>query len=237
MTAANDMIVGGTGGTPTRLAAANNSFLTTNGSGVEGWAALPVTGASQYQMATYGASGATVSGDSTLTDNGTTLSYSGSGGIAAATGTFSGNLTVNGQLLVAGPWSVTSPIPGGAMTAAGAGTSALGISNDGNFYISANAGSPQKVATTGTSSYFSNLFQEDANDLGEYNGTTAQNLHVYSSYTNSSMWQRTSLGYDASDGYAVVRSENSTAGAAPGLGFWVNSGLKWVVDPSSNLKP
>jgi hypothetical protein len=148
-----------------------------------------------------------------------------------------GNLTVNGQLLVAGPWMVSSPIPGAAMGAAGAGTSALGISNDGNFYISANAGTPQKVATTATSSYFSNLFQEDANDLGEYNGTTAQNLHVYSSYTNSSTWLRTSLGYDATDNYAVVRSESSPSGGAPGLGFWVNSGLKWVVDASSNFKP
>src|SRR6202451_2096050 len=243
MTAANDMIVGGTGGrggTPPRVAAANNSFLTTNGSGVEGWAALRVTGASQYQMATYAASGATVSGDSTLTDNGTTLNYSGSGGIAAATGTFSGNLTVNGQLLVAGPWSVTSPIPGGPMQPAGAGTSALGISNDGNFYISANAGTPLKVATTGTSSYFTNLIQEDTNDVGQFTmgETTAnpQNLHVYSSYTNSSTWQRTSMGYDTTDGYAVVRSENS-GGTAPGLGFWINRSLKWVIDPTSNLKP
>src|ERR1035438_5209715 len=128
---------------------------------------------------------------------------------------------------------VTLPIPGTAMAAAGAGASALGISNDGNFYISANAGAPQKVATSASSSYFSNLFQEDANDLGEYNGTTAQNLHVYSSYTNSSTWQRTSLGYDGADNYAVVRSESSTAGAAPGLGFWINSGLKWVLDASS----
>jgi hypothetical protein len=148
-----------------------------------------------------------------------------------------GTVTVNGQLLVAGPWMVSSPIPGTAMVAAGAGQSALGISNDGNFYVSASAGTPQKVATTATSSFFSNLFQEDANDLGEFNGTTAQNLHVYSSYTNSSTWQRTSLGYDATDNYAVVKSENSTSGAAPGLGFWVNSGLKWVVDASSNLKP
>jgi hypothetical protein len=189
------------------------------------------------QLAMYAANGAVVSGDSGLTDSGTTLNYAGSNGISAVGGTFSGNVTVNGQLLVAGPWMVTSPISGTAMAAAGAGTSALGISNDGNFYISANAGAPQKVATTASSSYFSNLFQEDANDLGEYNGTTPQSLHVYSSYTNSSTWQRTSLGYDATDNYAVVRSESSTAGAAPGLGFWINSGLKWVVDASSNFKP
>jgi len=189
------------------------------------------------QVALYATNGTAVSGDSGLTDNGSTLNYTGSGGISTTTGMFSGNVTVNGQLLVAGPWSVSSPIPGSAMAAAGAGTSALGISNDGNFYISASAGTPQKVATTATSSYFTNLFQEDANDLGEYNGTTPQNLHVYSSYTNSSTWQRTSLGYDAGDAYAVVRSESSTSGAAPGLGFWINSGLKWVIDAGSNFKP
>jgi hypothetical protein len=153
----------------------------------------------------------------------------------------SGTLTVNGQLLVAGPWMVSSPIPGTAMAAAGAGTSALGISNDGNFYISANAGAPVKVATAASSSYFSNLFQEDGYDLGQYvvgeTTTNPQNLHVYSSYTNSSTWQRTSLGYDGTDNYAVVRSENSASGTAPGLGLWVNSGLKWVVDASSNWKP
>src|SRR5205085_2281262 len=148
-----------------------------------------------------------------LTDNGSTLNYQGVGGISAASGTFTGNLTVNGQLQVAGPWMVSTPIPGTPMAAAGAGTSALGISNDGNFYISANAGTPQKVATSATSSYFTNLAQEDPNDLGEYNGTAAQNLHVYSSYTNSSTWQRTSLGFDTGDNYAVLRSESSTSGA------------------------
>ncbi len=188
------------------------------------------------QVAMYSANGTAVSGDSGLTDNGSTLTYTGSNGIAASSGAFSGNLTVNGQLLVAGPWAVSSAVPGTAMAAAGAGTSSFGLSNDGNFYISANAGAPQKVATTGSSSFFSNLFQEDASDVGEY-GATAQNLHVYSIYTNSSTWQRTSLGYDATDNYAVVRSENSAAGTAPGLGFWVNSGLKWVVDASSNFKP
>jgi hypothetical protein len=213
-----------------------NGNLTVTGT-CTGCGSGTVNSGTAAQVAIYSANGAAVSGDSGLTDSGTTLTYAGSNGIAAASGTFTGNITVNGQLLVAGPWMVSSPIPGTGMAAAGAGTSALGISNDGNFYISANAGTPQKVATTGTSSFFSNLFQEDANDLGEYNGTTAQNLHVYSSYTNSSTWQRTSLGYDTTDNYAVVRSENSTSGAAPGLGFWVNSGLKWVIDASSNLKP
>ena len=216
-----------------------NGNLTVSGicTGCGGGGAGTVNNGTGTQLAMYPANGAVVSGDAALTDSGTTLSYSGSNGISAAAGTFGGNVTVNGQLLVAGPWMVSSPIPGTAMSPAGAGTSALGISNDGHFYISANAGAPLQVATTATSSYFSNLFQEDANDIGEYNGTTAQNLHVYSSYTNSSTWQRTSLGYDATDNYAVVKSESSTSGGAPGLGLWVNSGLKWVVDASSNFKP
>jgi hypothetical protein len=196
-----------------------------------------VNGGGATQMAFYSGSGTAVSGDSGLTDTGTTLNYSGSGGISTTSGTFSGDLTVNGQLQVAGPWMVSSPIPGTAMGPAGSGTSALGISNDGNFYISANAGTPQQIATTASSSFFSNLTQEDANDIGELNGTTPQNLHIYSSYTNSSTWQRTSVGYDATDGYSVVRSESLPSGAAPGLGFWLNSGLKWVIDATSNFKP
>jgi hypothetical protein len=216
-----------------------NGNLTVTGTctGCGGDGAGTVNSGTASQLAMYSASGAAVSGDSGLTDNGSTLSYTGSNGISANGGTFNGNLTVNGQLQVAGPWTVGSPIPGTVMAAAGAGTSALGISSDGNFYISANAGAPQKIATSATSSFFSNLTQEDANDLGELNGTTPQNLHVYSTYTNSSTWQRTSVGYDAGDGYAVVRSESSASGAAPGLGLWVNSGLKWVVDASSNFKP
>lgn len=123
------------------------------------------------------------------------------------------------------------------MGAAPAGESALGISNDGNFYISANSGTPQQVATTATSSYFSNFLQEDANDLGEENGLTAQNLHVYSSYAGTSSWQRTSVGYDATDNLAVLRSENSTPSSAIGLGFWIGSNVRWAIDSGSTLKP
>ena len=113
------------------------------------------------QIAMYGANGPAVSGDSVLTDSGTTLSYSGSGGITASsgtfsggvsgsTGTFSGNLNVGGQLIVTGPWLVNSPIPTSGMGAATSGTSSLGISSDGNFYISSNAAAPSPVQTAAT---------------------------------------------------------------------------------------
>jgi hypothetical protein len=189
------------------------------------------------QVAMYTGNGTAVSGDGELTDSGATLNYTGSGGISTTSGSFSGNVTVNGQLLVAGPWTVSSPIPGTAMGAAGAGTSALGISNDGNFYISANGGTPQKVATGATSSYFSNLTQEDANDVGEYNGTTAQNLHVYGTYTNSSNFERTGLGWDATDGLFVLKNENAGTGQQRGIGFWIGNNVRWGIDTLSTLKP
>src|SRR5260370_29434376 len=138
----------------------------------------------------YLGTGTAVSGDSSLTDSGTTLNYSGSGGLSARSGTFAGNVTVNGQLLVAGPWMVSSPIPGTAMGAAGAGTSALGISNDGNFYVSANGGSPQKIATMATSSYFTSLWQEDANNLGAFNGANPHGLNLYGTPTHPSNFAR-----------------------------------------------
>ena len=56
------------------------------------------------QLAMYSGTGTAVSGDSALTDSGTVLNYAGSGGIAASKGTFSGDVTVDGQLLVAGGW-------------------------------------------------------------------------------------------------------------------------------------
>jgi len=202
-----------------------------------GGGAGTVNSGAASQLAMYSGNGAAVSGDSGLTDSGAVLSYSGSGGIAAASGMFSGNLTVNGQLLVAGPWMVSSPIPGTAMAAAGTGTSSLGISNDGNFYVSANGGAPQKVATSGTSSYFSNLFQEDANTLGEQNGTTPQGLRVYGTYTNSSNYERTGLAWDATDGYFVLKNENAGTGGQHGIGFWIGSGVRWAIDTQSTLKP
>jgi hypothetical protein len=197
-----------------------------------------VNGGTTSQVAMYSGTGTAVSGDSALTDNGTTLSYAGSGGIAATAGTFSGNVTVNGQLMVAGPWTVSSPIPGTAMGAASAGTSALGISNDGNFYISANGGTPQKVATSASASYFSNLTQEDANDVGELNGLNGQTLHVYGTYTNSSTYERTGLGWDATDNYFVVKNENAGTGTYQrGIGFWIGSGVRWAIDTQSAFKP
>ncbi len=218
-----------------------NGNLTVTGTctGCGGGGSGTVNSGTAAQVAMYSANGATVSGDSGLTDNGSTLTYAGSNGIAASSGTFGGNLTVNGQLLVAGPWTVSSPVPGTAMAAAGAGTSALGISNDGNFYISANGESPQRVATAGTSSFFSNLFQEDANDLGEYNGTVAQGLNVYGTRVDASDYERLTLAYDTvNTGFFKIDAQalGSTM-THRGLAFWVNGAARWGIDQLDMLKP
>src|SRR5450631_2784458 len=120
------------------------------GSGGGGGGAGTVNSGAASQVAMYSASGAAVSGDSALTDSGTVLNYAGSGGLAATSGTFSGNVTVGGQLILTGPWMADTPIPSLAMTAAPAGTSSIGISNDGNFYISTNGGVPQQITTGGS---------------------------------------------------------------------------------------
>jgi hypothetical protein len=103
-----------------------------------------------WQVAMYSGSGAAVSGDALLTDNGGMLSYTGLGGISAGSATFAGNLTVGGQLIVTGPWQITTPVNFAGIGAAPSGQSQMGVSNDGNFYISANGGAPSQVLTAST---------------------------------------------------------------------------------------
>jgi hypothetical protein len=124
-----------------------------------------------------------------------------------------------------------------------------GIPNWGVFWFDSTYHAPFFIDNNGQAVQLglTNLFNSDPggdpiDNLEERNGSSAENLRVYSSYTNGgTTWQRTSLGFDAADnppvGYAVIRSENSTSGSAPGLGFWIGSGLKWVVDSNGTLKP
>ena len=123
-------------------------------------------------------------------------------------------------------------------------TPPAGIPNWGVFWFDSATHTPRFIENNGQVIQLglTNLFNSDpsgdpADNLEERNGSNAENLRVYSSFANNTTWQRTSLGFDATDNYAVVRSENATSASAPGLGFWVGSGLKWVVDATGNLKP
>jgi len=119
-----------------------------------------------------------------------------------------------------------------------------GIPNWGVFWFDSATHSPRIIENNGqvVQLGLTNLFNSDpggdpANNLEVRNGSSAQNLRVYSSFANNTTWQRTSLGFDAADNYAVVRSENATSASAPGLGLWIGSGLKWVVDAAGSFKP
>jgi hypothetical protein len=119
-----------------------------------------------------------------------------------------------------------------------------GIPNWGVFWFDSATHTPRVIENNGQVMQLglSNLFNSDpggdpADNLEERNGGNNESFRVYSNFVNNTTWQRTSLGYDATDNYAVLRSENATSASAPGLGFWIGSSLKWVVDSSGNLKP
>jgi hypothetical protein len=119
-----------------------------------------------------------------------------------------------------------------------------GIPNWGVFWFDSATHTPRVIENDGQVMQLglSNLFNSDpggdpADNLEERDGGNSENFRVYSNFVNNTTWQRTSLGYDATDNYAVLRSENATSASAPGLGFWIGSSLKWVVDSSGNLKP
>jgi hypothetical protein len=123
-------------------------------------------------------------------------------------------------------------------------TQPAGIPNWGVFWFDSATHTPRVIENNGqvVQLGLTNLFNSDpsgdpADNLEVRNGSNAQNLRVYSSFVNNTTWQRTSLGFDAADNYAVVRSENATSASAPGLGLWIGSGLKWVVDAAGSFKP
>ncbi|MFZ0683946.1 MAG: hypothetical protein WAM89_00255 [Terriglobales bacterium] len=119
-----------------------------------------------------------------------------------------------------------------------------GIPNWGVFWFDAATHTPRVIENNGQVMQLglTNLFNSDpggtpADNLEERNGGNAENFRVYSNYGDNSTWQRASIGFDGPDNYAVLRSENAASGSAPGLGFWIGSGLKWVIDAAGNSKP
>ena len=103
-------------------------------------------------------------------------------------------------------------------------TQPAGIPNWGVLWFDSATHTPRVIENNGQVIQLglTNLFNSDpggdaADNLEERNGSNAQSFRVYSSFVNNTTWQRTSLGFDTADNYAVVRSENATSGSAPGL--------------------
>jgi hypothetical protein len=121
-----------------------------------------------------------------------------------------------------------------------------GIPNWGVFWFDAATHTPRVIENNGQPVQLglSNLFNSDpggdaADNLEERNGTTGQNLRVYSTYTGTSTWDRISLGSEVVGGttYNVLRSEDATSGNAPSIGIHIGSNIKWFFGSDGTFKP
>ncbi len=125
-------------------------------------------------------------------------------------------------------------------------TQPAGISNWGVFWFDSATHTPRVIENNGqvTQVGMTNLFNSDpggdpADNLEERNGSTAQNLRVYSNYANNTTWTRISLGSETigTTNYNVLRSEDASSGNAPSLGMHIGSAIKWFFSSDGTFKP
>jgi hypothetical protein len=125
-------------------------------------------------------------------------------------------------------------------------TQPAGIPNWGVFWFDSASHAPRVIENNGRVIQLglSNLFNSDpggdpADNLEERNGTTPQNLRVYSTFTNNTTWDRISLGSETlnSTNYNVLRSENAISGNALSLGMHIGSSIKWFFSSDGTFKP
>lgn len=126
-------------------------------------------------------------------------------------------------------------------------TAPTGIANYGIFWFDSSCHCPKVIDNNGQTLQLglTNVFNQDSggtnpsNTLEEVNGTSAQALRVYRAWTNATDWERTGLTWDQTDGYFVLKNENTGADytGQHGIGFWIGSSIRWAVDTASNLKP
>jgi hypothetical protein len=117
-----------------------------------------------------------------------------------------------------------------------------GIPNYGIFWFDSTCHCPKVISNNGQPVQLGllNVFNLDANTLEEYNGATPQTFNVYGTRTDASDYQRLRLAYDTTDNYFFVGADVAGTGTIPpppGLGFWLQGSLRWVVDSAYNFKP
>lgn len=124
-------------------------------------------------------------------------------------------------------------------------TPPTGIPNFGIFWFDSTCHCPKVISNNGQPVQLglTNVFNQDSNGtnpsntLEEVNGTNPQALRVYGTWTNSTNWERTGLGWDQADGYFVLKNENAGSGSQRGIGFWIGSNIRWALDTASSFKP
>ncbi len=114
-----------------------------------------------------------------------------------------------------------------------------GIANYGIFWFDSTTHTPRVIDNNGQVAQLGlmNAFNSDANTLEEYNGTNPQTLNVYGTRADASDYERMRLAYDTTDGYFFLSAEAAGTGTQRGLGFWMQGGLRWVIDESFDFKP
>ncbi|MGH9511919.1 MAG: hypothetical protein ACRD2U_07255 [Terriglobales bacterium] len=117
-----------------------------------------------------------------------------------------------------------------------------GIPNYGLFWFDSSCHCPKVISNNGQAVQLglTNVFNADANTLEEYNGATPQTFNVYGSRADAADYQRLRLSYDSADNYLFLGADATGTGAVPqppGLGFWMQGSLRWVIDSAFNLKP
>lgn len=119
-------------------------------------------------------------------------------------------------------------------------TPPTGIPNYGLFWFDSTCHCPKVISNNGQAVQLglSNIFNADANTLEERNGTTAQALNLYGTYTSSTNYERLGLGYDTTNGYWLIDSAFGSGGGSPhGIGFRMAGTIRWAFDTSFNFKP
>ncbi len=125
-------------------------------------------------------------------------------------------------------------------------TQPAGIPNWGVFWFDSASHTPRVIENNGqvTQLGMTNLFNSDpggdpADNVEERNGSSAQNLRVYSNYLNNTTWTRMSLGSEmiGTTNYNVLRSEDATSGNALSLGMHIGSAIKWFFSSDGAFKP
>jgi len=114
-----------------------------------------------------------------------------------------------------------------------------GIPNYGIFWFDSTCHCPKVIDNNGQPAQLGllNVFNLDANTLEEYNGANPQTLSVYGTRTDASDYERLRLSYDTNDSYFFLGADAAGSGTQRGLGFWLQGSLRWVIDPTFNLKP
>ena len=91
------------------------------------------------------------------------------------------------------------------------------------------------LSTPSGGSSYTNLFQESANVLAERNGTSAQSLYVYNTYTDASNYERGVFDWTTSANTLTIGSKAAGTGTQRAV-FFDASSYQWLIGGASAVQ-